>query len=178
MKGCVALRKGVTYNSGMNQEAAYRALVDALAEHFGDRLRMIVLFGSRSRDEARADSDHDIFLVIEGLQEDPLQRQREIMKALLPHLTKVPERVSLLAKTPAELEEDITPLLMDVFTDGRPLYGEAYFSNMQKRMNQALAQAGLERRLVAGTWMWVFPAPRKGDWELTWEGYREVLERS
>ncbi|RRR77579.1 MAG: glycosyltransferase [Candidatus Viridilinea halotolerans] len=40
--------------------ADYRVLIDILAAHFGERLKLTVLFGSRSRSEARSDSDHDV----------------------------------------------------------------------------------------------------------------------
>ncbi len=39
----------------------------AVAEHFGDRLERIVLFGSRARGDARADSDYDIAIFVQDL---------------------------------------------------------------------------------------------------------------
>jgi predicted nucleotidyltransferase len=36
----------------------------ALAELYGDRLERVVLFGSRARGDARADSDYDIAVFI------------------------------------------------------------------------------------------------------------------
>jgi len=39
----------------------------AVAEHFGDRLERIVLFGSRARREDRADSDYDIAIFVRDL---------------------------------------------------------------------------------------------------------------
>ncbi len=39
----------------------------AVAEHFGDRLERIVLFGSRAHGDARADSDYDIAIFVQDL---------------------------------------------------------------------------------------------------------------
>lgn len=159
----------------MEPQKTYRVLVDALAEHFGDRLRMIVLFGSRSRGEARDESDHDIFVVIEGLPQDPLKRQRTVMTPLLPKLTQLPERLSVIAKTPEELYADVTPLLVDICTDGVALYGEPLFAALRSQVLQALQASGMERRRIGDTWMWLFPTRPDKDWELTWEGYREIV---
>lgn len=38
----------------------------ALRERYGDRLRQVILFGSRARGDARQDSDWDIAVVLEG----------------------------------------------------------------------------------------------------------------
>ena len=162
----------------MEPQETYRVLVDALAEHFGDRLRMIVLFGSRSRGEARDESDHDIFVVIEDLPQNILKRQREVRMALLPRLTEMPDGISVLAKTPEEVDKNLTPLLVDIFMEGKPLWGEAYFQKFHAMAARAVREAGLRRRRIAGTWMWVFPSPRLHDWELTWEGYREIAQGS
>lgn len=151
----------------------YTTLANALATHFGERLKTIVLFGSRSRGEARADSDHDIFVVIEGLPLDPLERQREVMMPLIMELDRLPERLSVIAKTPQELQENLAPLLVDVCVDGTALYGEPYFQAIQSQVLQLLREAGLQRRYIAGTWMWMFPTLPKHDWALTWKGYRE-----
>lgn len=107
----------------MNEYTNYSPLVQALLERFGEHLRMVVLFGSRSRGEARPDSDHDIFVVIAGLPQDPLARQREVMAPLLPQLLRLPERLSVIAKTPEELHGDLTPLMVDVCVDGIGLFG-------------------------------------------------------
>ena len=42
----------------------FRASLDAI---YGERLSRVVLFGSRARGDARADSDYDIAIFIEGL---------------------------------------------------------------------------------------------------------------
>ena len=151
----------------------YDILVQKLAEHFGERLKMLVLFGSQSRGEERRDSDHDIFMVVEDLSHDPLVRQREIMTPLLPVLIHLPERLSVIAKTPHELLGNLSPLVMDVCMDGIGLYGQTYFEALQVKVRQALHDAGMQRRRLAGTWMWMFPTLPKKEWAITWEGYRE-----
>jgi len=151
----------------------YDPLLHALVERFAGRVKLIALFGSRSRGEARPASDHDLFVVIDDLPADPLERRRVVLDPLLPELTRLPERLSLVAKTPAELLGDLTPLILDVFVDGICLYGEAYFQELRGRVLDALRASGLQRRRIAGAWMWIFPALPRQDWELTWEGYRE-----
>ncbi len=157
----------------MNEYTSYSLLVQALLERFAERVQMIVLFGSRSRGEAHPGSDHDIFVVIEGLPLDPLARQREVMAPLLPQLLRLPERLSVIAKTPEELHGDLTPLVVDVCVDGIGLYGQSYFEELRTGVIQALRAAGLQRRRLAGTWMWMFPSLPQKDWAVTWEGYRE-----
>ncbi len=159
----------------MERQEKYKALAGALAEQFGERLKMIVLFGSQSRGEAKPDSDHDIFVVIDDLPIDPLARQREVMIPLLPFLLDLPKHLSIIAKTPQELTESLTPLMIDVCMDGISLYGKAYFAVLQAKVEQLLHDAGLQRRRLAGTWMWIFPVLHEKEWEMSWEGYREPV---
>lgn len=163
----------MVYNAVMNEQTDYSVLVQTLLERFGERLQTVVLFGSRSRGEAHTDSDHDILAVIEGLPQDPLARQREVMAALLPQLLCLPGRLSLIAKTPQEVNGHLTPLMIDVCMDGIGLYGQAHFESLRSKVVYALRDAGLQRRRLAGTWMWMFPSLPKKEWDLTWEGYRE-----
>jgi predicted nucleotidyltransferase len=157
----------------MNEQTEYSVLVNTLLEHFGERLKAIILFGSRSRGEARPDSDHDILAVIEDLPPDPLVRQRAVMMPLLPELLRLPERLSVIAKTPQEIQSDLTPLMIDVCVDGAALYGAEYFHSLKTKVIQVLENAGLQRRRLAGTWMWIFPSLPRKEWSVTWEGYHE-----
>ena len=163
----------LVYNAAMNEQTDFGVLVQTLLERFGERLLMIVLFGSHSRGEERPDSDHDILVVIEGLPRDPLARQREVMAPLLPQLLRLPKQLSVIAKTPEELHGDLTPLMMDVCVDGIGLYGQSYFEGLRSKAMQALRAAGLQRRRLAGTWMWMFPSLPQKEWAVTWEGYSE-----
>ena len=157
----------------VNGQESYDFLVDALVKQFGEGLKTVVLFGSQSREEARPDSDHDIFVVVENLPADPLARQREIMIPLLPFLLDLPERLSIVAKTAQELLEDVTPLVIDICMDGISLYGAAYFAALQARIKRSLREAGLQRRRLAGTWMWMSPTFLTKEWEISWEEHRE-----
>lgn len=161
------------YNAAMNEQTDYSVLVQTLLERFGERLQMIVLFGSHSRGEERPDSDHDILVVIEDLPRDPLARQREVMAPLLPQLLRLPKRLSVIAKAPEELRGDLSPLILDICVDGICLYGQATFDGLRNKVMQALRDSGLQRKRLAGTWMWMFPSLPKREWAVTWEGYRE-----
>lgn len=152
---------------------SYQPILDSLQDHFRDRLKCVVLFGSQARGEARPDSDHDLFVVIEDLPRDPLQRNRSVRMTLLPVLDRLPGPISFIAKTPGEVAANLTPLLLDVFVDGICIYGRSYYEPLHRRAVDAVQQAGLHRKRITGTWTWRFPKIQTVDWEISWEGYRE-----
>ncbi|MBM3791575.1 MAG: nucleotidyltransferase domain-containing protein, partial [Acidobacteria bacterium] len=133
-----------------------------------------VLFGSQARGGARADSDHDVFIVAEGLPEDLLGRTRMVRGALAECLADLPGAVNLHARTPPEFESDLTPLVLDVCVDGICLYGAHYFEPFRRKALAALAESGMIRRHVGRSLFWMFPGGGARNWELTWEGYHEL----
>lgn len=157
----------------MNKPGVYRSLIQSLLDRYGVRLKTVALFGSQARHEAGPDSDHDIFVVVEGLPIEPLARQREVRGVLLAILDDLPGSISFVAKTPAEVETNLTPLILDICVDGICLYGDPYFEEYRQKALAALEQAGMRRRRLAGTWMWVFPKLPTNQWDLNWEGYHE-----
>ena len=163
----------------MRDESAYTTdysdLVDAFTQRFGERLKLLVLFGSQSRGEAHPGSDHDVFALIEDLPQDPLERRRAVMTPLLPVLFQLPERLSIIAKTPQEFSHRLTPLVVDVCMDGISLFGHEYFETVRRQVAQTLLDSGLHRRWIGGTWMWMFPSLPDKEWAVTWEGYREHI---
>jgi predicted nucleotidyltransferase len=148
----------------------YRPLIQKLSEAFGDRLRTVVLFGSRARGETEAQRDHDVFLVIEGLSPGPLARQKEIRKAIW----DIPIRLNTISKTPEEVDRNLTPLLLEICVDGVCLFGKDYFEPYRKRAIQVLKQSGLKRKRVGKEWYWLFEKIPKKEWELSWEGFCEL----
>ncbi|MBI5014222.1 MAG: nucleotidyltransferase domain-containing protein [Deltaproteobacteria bacterium] len=151
----------------------YDVVVQALREAFGARLKTVVLFGSQARGQASVDSDHDLLVVVEGLPTDPLKRQREARAPLLSILDRTPGAIAFVAKTPSEVDANLTPLLLDVCADGVSLYGAEYFEPYRRKALAALRQAGMDRKKIGQAWMWTLPCGPSGDWELTWDGYRE-----
>lgn len=147
----------------------YEQTVDALQEAFGSRLKTVVIFGSQARGEADERSDHDLFLVIDGLPWAPLQRVRAVRAAI----ARVDLAINTIAKTPDEMAMDLTPLLLDVCVDGVCLFGSDFFDPYRKKALNALRQAGLQRRKVGREWSWHFPSVRNTEWALTWDGYHE-----
>jgi hypothetical protein len=152
----------------------YRAVIEAMVASFGPRLRTVVLFGSRARNDALPDSDHDLFVVIEGLPADPLKRTKGVRGSLSGCLAELPGAVNLHAKTPSEFETDLTPLYLDVCVDGICLFGEDYFEPMRRRAHAALATSGMERKKIGRSLFWMLPGGRPKNWEMTWDGYREL----
>jgi len=149
----------------------YRPLVQSLLGKYGDRLKTVVLFGSQARHEAKLNSDHDVFVVVESLPSDPVVRQREVRSVLLSILNDLPGAISFTAKTPEEVKARLTPLLLDICVDGVCLYGDLFFDQYRQKALAVLHEAGWQRRRLAGEWMWVFPhIPALAGWDLNWEG--------
>lgn len=151
----------------------YHPILQTLIENFGGRLKCVILFSSQARGESGPESDHDLFVVISDLPRDPVKRSREVRMTLLPILDRIPGPVGFIPKTPEEVDQNLTPLLLDVFIDGICLYGEAYFEPYHQRVRDAVEQAGLKRKRIGDTWVWRFPRLPKGEWEISWEGYYE-----
>ena len=154
----------------MRKNSAYDDLITQLRAAFGDRLKTVVLFGSRARKQAKKNSDHDIFIVIEDLTERPLERQKQIRSAIW----DVPLRINTIAKTPEEVKKNLTTLLLDVCVDGICLYSEDYFEPYRKKALAALKHSGLKRHWIGQEGYWRFEKFPTKDWELTWEGFHEL----
>jgi predicted nucleotidyltransferase len=154
-------------------EQQYHPIIQSLESHFSKRLKTVVLFGSQARGEAKPNSDHDLFIVVDDLPTEPLARQRAVRTTLLPILNDLPGSINFVAKRPDEVTANLTPLLLDVCVDGICLYGEIYFQPYREKALATLRQAGLHRHKLDNTYMWLFPQLPTNDWELTWEGYRE-----
>ncbi len=153
--------------------ADYTVLLNALQRAFGSRLKTAVLFGSQARNEARPNSDHDVFVVVEGLLREPVGRQQELRAALRDSLADLPGSISLVGRTPSEFESDLTPLYVDICSDGVCLYGESYFEPFRKRALAGLKASGMKRQRIGNTLYWMFTDGRVRDWEWTWDGYHE-----
>jgi len=140
----------------MSDARIYKPVTRRLVEVFGDRLKAAVLFGSRARHEGGEDSDHDVFVVIEGLPDDPLERLKQVRRAVL----DVPLRVNIIAKTPEQVAVC--------------LHGAGYFEKFRRKALNALKQSGLTRKRMGRAWYWHFEKIPKKEWELTWEEFREL----
>ena len=154
----------------MKKYSIYNSLIERLLDVFGSRLKTVVLFGSKARKQAKEDSDQDIFLVIKNLSKRPLERQRQVRTAIW----DVPLRINTIAQTPEEVEKNLTPLLLDVCVDGICLYGKGYFESYRKKALDALKRSRLTRKQIGREWYWHFDRIPKKEWELTWEGFREL----
>jgi predicted nucleotidyltransferase len=91
----------------------FRAAVDMI---FGPRIERVVLFGSRARGDARADSDYDIAIFLK----DFTDRRREVLR-LVPVVTDIIEDSGVVIHPMpfrAGAWRDRTPLMHEIRRDG------------------------------------------------------------
>lgn len=152
--------------SHIEQRIAEQA-VAALRMALGDQLVAVVLFGSRARGEASAESDWDLLIIAEGLPEKPFQR-RLFLKRLLP--LGCGEAVSLLARTPEEFEARLPSLYLDIALDGQVLYDpQGYAAEKLSKLRRLIQKMGLYRERTEGGDMWRWRQEPSGPWVLEWE---------
>ncbi len=147
-------------------------LTQALQRQFGDNLVALILFGSRARGDYQPGSDWDLLLIARQLPERTFQRHLTV-KTSLP--VEWRGKVSILAKTPAEFEDRLPPLYLDIALDGIILYDtEGYMHQRLARLRRVIHEQGLYREQQGRDliWRWeTFPGP---DWQVSWESVPSV----
>ncbi len=103
----------VGYDSDDSLQAIVKDCKSALADHYGERLLRILLFGSSARGEATADSDIDLLVVLDG--ELDYFAELEILSEVLYPVQLRSDR--LISAKPADvyrLEQGVTQLYRNV----------------------------------------------------------------
>ena len=156
----------------MLKSSALKKFVDSYKEYLGDRLKSIVLFGSRARGDEKETSDYDLFIVAEKLPLRPFQRVLFIRNPLKGQFE---EKFCIIAKTSEEVLKDFPPLFLDLGLDGIILFDRNdFFKNLQIKIRDIIWQAGLKRKRDNVEFYWEWQAPPKKGWEITWSGYRAL----
>lgn len=141
--------------------------VAALRTALDDRLVAVVLFGSRARGEASAESDWDLLVVADGLPQKPLDRLF-FVKSLLPPGCR--GAVSLLTKTPEEFESHLASLYLDIALDGQILYDpRGYARERLTALRRLIERVGLYREHSEAGDVWRWRKEPAGPWVLEWE---------
>jgi predicted nucleotidyltransferase len=151
----------------MTESGVTDQVVEALQMGLGERLRAVVLFGSRARGDARPESDWDFLVIAEGLPERAFDRHL-LIKQRLPSMCR--GAVSILARTPEEFERRLPSLYLDIALDGQIAYDpHGYARERLAAIRQIIEEAGLYRvRSPAGDlWRWKEEPARP--WVLEWK---------
>lgn len=94
-----------------------RAALDSL---FGDKVERLVLYGSRARGDARADSDYDFALFLRDFPQDRLTVRKRVAEATVPFLYEDGAVVNVLT-LPAGSMDRPTLLMHEIRKDGREI---------------------------------------------------------
>ncbi|MBM3301480.1 MAG: nucleotidyltransferase domain-containing protein [Deltaproteobacteria bacterium] len=140
--------------------------VEALQGILKEKLIAVVLFGSRARSEAHSFSDWDLFVLAEGMPENPFDRSFFFRERLGGRGL----RASVLARTREEFERDLRSLYLDIAHDGIILFDPSgYMSAKLEEIRQITHEAGLYRTKRRGSWVWRWrKQPPLGEWNLQW----------
>jgi predicted nucleotidyltransferase len=146
-------------------------LVERLKTAFADNLWGVALFGSQARGDAAAGSDYDLFIVLEGLPNRPIERQVHIMRRL-----GRKGSASIIAKTRHEFESVFPSLYLDLAVDGRILFDRnGYLAARLGRVRELIAGAGLVRRKQRRGFAWDWARKHGPEWRVDWTGVYGIV---
>lgn len=153
--------------TGPAPDSPAQCAVRALQRAFGQRLWAVVLYGSRARGDSHDESDWDLLVLVEDLPAGTLSRHIEIKRALPPSCRAL---VSILAKTPAELDTGLPSFMLDVALDGIILYDPSgYAAERLESLRRVIHRAGLRRERTEAGDLWSWDRDRGPIWHLDLE---------
>jgi predicted nucleotidyltransferase len=100
-------------------------ILQMILDEFGPRVASVILFGSRVKGRARADSDFDMLLIVDHLDADPNRREEMVASAAADILLNSGTRISPIVLTKEEAEAEAksgSPLLSSILSDYKVLY--------------------------------------------------------
>jgi len=156
-------------------EALEKALVDSFIKVFGDELVSLVLFGSYARGDYEKDSDVDLLVVLEEVDDRYAVHQRldEVEELLKPVLEAFRAHGYNPLLSPIVLSREqarrARPLYLDMVFDYKVLYDEeeGFMANVLERLKKRLEGYGAHRVRIGKKWVTVL----KKDYE-----FGEVIE--
>ncbi len=141
-------------------EKARTCLVKSFLDVFGRDLVSLVLFGSYARGDFTRESDVDLLVVLENLEDRfevhrLLDRVEELSKACLDGLRSLGYSATL---SPVVLSRSqasaVRPLYLDLVFDYEVLYDRGGFiSLVLERLKAKLREYGAERRFIGRRWV-------------------------
>lgn len=146
-------------------------IVDVYKSYLGENLVSIVLFGSQARGDATEKSNYDLFIVGRNLSTSRLERSRFIHKPMFEY--RLPD-LSIVAKTPEEFSQDVTPLLLNLCVEGVILYDTNFAQPKLHELREIIKKAGLRRVRDKHEFNWEWDRYPRGEWEITRNGFREL----
>jgi len=129
-------------------------VVQSLLEHFGDRLKAIVAFGSMVTGQAKSESDLDLLLVATNLPAKWTERVPEIVT--VQRKLRFRRYVDILLVTPEECRanfEGHNPLYLDIAFDGVVLFDQDLVAKLMEETRAYVAERGIIRKKTG----WKFP---------------------
>ncbi|MBI1802286.1 MAG: nucleotidyltransferase domain-containing protein [Chloroflexi bacterium] len=141
-------------------------VITALRAALTDRLVAVVLFGSRARNDASAESDWDMLVIAESLPAKAFERHLYLKRILPPDCRGA---VSMLARTPVEFEAAVPSLYLDIALDGQILYDpRGYAAERLAALRRLIEHAGLYRERTADGDLWRWQVEPAQPWSLSW----------
>jgi predicted nucleotidyltransferase len=127
-------------------------LTQALRTALGDDLDAVVLFGSRARGDAGADSDWDVLVIADGLPDNPFHR-RMLLKQRLPSEWR--GALALVIYAPDEFSRHVSSLLLSIAEDGAILYDrDGLAAQRLGYLRKELRSSGVVRERTAAGEVW------------------------
>jgi len=135
-------------------------LIESFLKVFGDSILSLVLFGSYARGEPRYDSDIDLLVVLDRI-DDRYSVQKlldDVERLLEPFLRDISECSLKPFLSPIVLSKDqastIRPLYIDLVFDAKVLYDKDNFiSGILSSVKEKLNSLGAERRRIGNKWV-------------------------
>ncbi|MGI8824154.1 MAG: nucleotidyltransferase domain-containing protein [Chloroflexota bacterium] len=158
---------------GLEREVPQQT-IRALHAALGERLVAVVLFGSHARGEEQDESDWDLLLIAEGLQENYFDRQ-----LFLHHLLFTCHTLpSMIARTRQEFESHLPSLYLDIAVDGQALFDPTgYAAKRLLHLRRLIKEAGLYRDRTPAGDVWRWKTQPRGPWVMTWEKIGKTPEK-
>ncbi len=157
-------------NDVIDTDFAFR-IIKEYKNYLGDKLKAIVLFGSRARGDYIEKSDFDILIIASVLPERYLARMVYIREPLI----NFDENISIIAKTPEEFDSFFPSLYLDIALDGKLLLDkDGFMKGRLEKIKEIIKESALIRIEKEGEFIWKWNSPKKPGWELDWGGLVEV----